>query len=252
MKIEPNDVSLMLKLMPTLEVLEEGIRILGGQSYCSASSVLPFLVQFRNVLEQNEDDPVFISKFKQVLSNELSERCKENLNFSLLAKSSFFDKRFSKVGFLSKLEYPEGEEITKESMIAEVLEELEELTQDQIVPSRVVQCDTEPVSKKAKFLSSICDASDDDESAQNNAKEELERYVKEKTIGTKDDPLEWWKTKKHQYPLMSHLALKYLCIQAASTAAERAFSLLGNILTKKRTSLSDEQVNMLTYLSDCI
>ena len=72
--------------------------------------------------------------------------------------------------------------------------------------------------------------------------------MKEKTIGTKDDPLEWWKTKKHQYPLMSHLALKYLCIQAASTAAERAFSLLGNILTKKRTSLSDEQVNMLSYL----
>ena len=125
MKIEPNDVSLMLKLMPTLEVLEEGIRILGGQSYCSASSVLPFLVQFRNVLEQNEDDPVFISKFKQVLSSELSERCKENLNFSLLAKSSFFDKRFSKVGFLAKLEFPEGAEITKESMIAEVLEELE-------------------------------------------------------------------------------------------------------------------------------
>ena len=83
--------------------------------------------------------------------------------------------------------------------------------------------ETEPVSKKAKFLSSICDASDDDESAQNNAKEELERYMKEKTIGTKDDPLEWWKTKKHQYPLMSHLALKYLCIQAASTAAERQY-----------------------------
>ena len=51
---------------------------------------------------------------------------------------------------------------------------------------------------------------------------------------------------------MSHLVLKYLCIQAASTAAELAFSLLGNILTKKRTSLSDEQVNMLTYLSDYI
>ena len=148
--------------------------------------MLPFLVQFRNVLEQNEDDPVFISKFKQVLSNELSERCKENLNFSLLAKSSFFDKRFSKVGFLSKLEYPVGGEVTKESMIAEVLEELEELAQGPVATRRVVQCETEPVSKKAKFLSSICDSSDDDESAQNNAKDELERYVKEKTIGTKE------------------------------------------------------------------
>ena len=52
-------------------------------------------------------------------------------------------------------------------------------------------------------LSSIFVAIDDDESAQNNAKEELERYVKEKTVGTKDDLLERWKTKKHKYPLIS-------------------------------------------------
>merc|ERR1711915_774629 len=91
------------------------------------SSVLLFLVQFSKVLEDNDEDPVYVSKFKQVLSSELTERCKKNLYFSLLAKASFFDKRFNKLGFLSSIDFPLDKEVSKEQIVGEISNELEEV-----------------------------------------------------------------------------------------------------------------------------
>ena len=254
LEIKSSDVDLMLKLMETLEILEEGIRTLGGENYSSGSSVLPFLVQFSKVLEDNDEDPVYVSKFKQMLSSELTDRCKKNLNFSMLAKASFFDKRFSKLGFLSNNDFPLDKEEYKEQIVDEISNELEEVAfelENHPEPLREVEDDA-PNPKKAKFLDGICEDSVDDGSNKNDAKEELSRYMLEKNIPANESPLKWWRRNRDIYPLMSKLALKYLCIQATSTAAERSFSLLGNILTKKRMSLSDQNVNILTYLSDCL
>ena len=85
--------------------------------YCTASSVLPFLANFFRILEFDPDDVIYFSQFKTTLAEDLKVRCKTNLNMNLLAKASFFDKRFSKLTFLDKLEYNEGEELSKEEMI---------------------------------------------------------------------------------------------------------------------------------------
>ena len=254
-RISSADVDLMIKLMPTLDILEEGIRILGGEKYCTGSVVLPFLVQFIKLLEPNDEDPVFVSKFKQVLSEELTERCQLNLHFSLLAKASFFDKRFSKLLFLDKIKFPVGEELTKPQILLEITSELETLAEE-VERNDLTQETEVPVqkkAKKAKFLSGFCDGDNvDDVRPKSDPREELERYQRERDLKISDNPLVWWKNNKQIYPLMSYLAPKYLCIQATSTSAERAFSMMGNIVTKKRSRLSPEHVNMLAYLSDCI
>ena len=77
------------------------------------------------------------------------------------------------------------------------------------------------------------------------------RYSREPLLKFDDDVLQWWRENKQQYPCIAHLSRKYLTVQATSTSAERVMSLLGNIVTKKRTMLTDENVKMLTYLSDC-
>ena len=179
LEIKSLDVDLMLKLMETLEILEEGIRTLGGENYSSGSSVLPFLVQFSKVLEDNDEDPVYVSKFKQVLSSELTERCKKNLNFSLLAKASFFDKRFSKLGFLSSIDFPIDKEVSKEQIVGEISNELEEVAfeLENYPGSSQAAEDDAPNPKKAKFLDGICEDSVDDGSNKNDPKEELSRYM---------------------------------------------------------------------------
>ena len=257
--IKPADVQVMLNIVPLLDILEEGIRLLGGEQFSSGSSVLPFLVNFQDILETNEDDPAYIVKFKDVLKNELTVRCLKNLNFPVLSKASFFDKRYAKLSFLDKIDFTQdpGKLITKQMVIDEIKDELEtvefSMRSGNYEEGDRLNID-EQVSKpkKRKFLSSICDDNDNVSELSFSYLKELERYQDEPNLRAQDNPLEFWKKFKLVYPVMFKLALKYLSVQATSTAAERAMSLLGNLLTKKRLALSDENVNRLCYLSDCL
>jgi hypothetical protein len=60
--------------------------------------------------------------------------------------------------------------------------------------------------------------------------------------------LQWWKNNKDKYPILAKLAKSYLCIPGTSTPSERLFSAAGNVASKKRASLSQEHVDMLTFL----
>lgn len=73
-------------------------------------------------------------------------------------------------------------------------------------------------------------------------------YFGEKSIAKEETPLLWWKANNERYPMLARLAKSYLCIPATSTPSERLFSAAGNIASKKRASLSQEHVDMLTFL----
>jgi hypothetical protein len=60
--------------------------------------------------------------------------------------------------------------------------------------------------------------------------------------------LNFWNSKKDDYPLLCKLVKKYFCLQASSTTPERGFSDMGNIITKLRNSLSTETVSQLVVL----
>ncbi|CAJ0902532.1 8394_t:CDS:2 [Entrophospora sp. SA101] len=62
------------------------------------------------------------------------------------------------------------------------------------------------------------------------------------------DPLKWWAEKKNEFPLMSELALKYLCVSATSVPSERLFSDIGNQITKKRNNLSTDNNQNITHI----
>jgi hypothetical protein len=49
--------------------------------------------------------------------------------------------------------------------------------------------------------------------------------------------------------VLSKLARKYMAIPASSVPSEPIFSLAGNIVNKKRTMLSPENVNLLIFLN---
>ena len=177
----------------------------------------------------------------------------------MLSKASFFDKRYAKLSFLDKIDFTQdpGKLITKQMVINEIKDELETVefsmrSGNYEVGDRLHIDEQVSKPKKRKFLSSICDDNDNVSDLSFSYLKELERYQDEPNLRAQDNPLEFWKKFKSVYPVMFKLALKYLSVQATSTAAERAMSLLGNLLTKKRLALSDENVNRLCYLSDCL
>ena len=109
-----------------LDVLEEGVTLLGGEKFSTGSVVLPFLNKLKRVLEVTEDDPVYIAKFKRDLGLDLERRCDANLNEELLRKASFFDKRYFSLKFLS-----EEERVTVLEEIRLELKDLEEKAKTQ-------------------------------------------------------------------------------------------------------------------------
>ena len=82
--------------------------------------------------------------------------------------------------------------------------------------------------------------------------DEIQKYLSEGTIEVSENPLAWCKVKKFKYPKLSQLTRKYLAVQASSTASERMFSLMGNILTKKRLRMTSENFGKIIHLYDCI
>lgn len=74
----------------------------------------------------------------------------------------------------------------------------------------------------------------------------------------KVDPTDWWRQNEGTYPLHAKLAKIYLAIPASSASCERLFSVAGNVLTKRRASLSPESTQSIVYvhehldLLDCI
>jgi len=63
------------------------------------------------------------------------------------------------------------------------------------------------------------------------------------------DPLAWWKEHQQEYPRLSTLARRYLCITPTSVPCERVFSKGGWIVNKRRCSLSDDHISSLLFVS---
>ena len=56
------------------------------------------------------------------------------------------------------------------------------------------------------------------------------------------DPINWWKTHKQEFPLLSSLAHNYLAIMATSVPCEQLFSIAGLTITKTRNRLNSDSV----------
>lgn len=178
LKITKKDVDVVLNILPLLEILEEGIARIGGEKYSTGSIVLPFLSKFLDHLEGDEDDLMYVQFFKNKLQSELITRCKENLNFVILAKSSFCDMRYSHLKFLKVLRKFKVTTITKEMITDLVKSELEVVESNIDTEEKNEKLEPKRKKKKKSFL----DDGEEDEFHHRPASVELEEYMKEPSI----------------------------------------------------------------------
>jgi hypothetical protein len=71
-----------------------------------------------------------------------------------------------------------------------------------------------------------------------------------KEDGRYNNPLDWWRLKQQQYPLLAKLAYKLLAIPATSAPSERVFSVAGITIAKERARLNPENAGDLIFLHD--
>lgn len=78
---------------------------------------------------------------------------------------------------------------------------------------------------------------------------EMRRFMEESLISWEMDPLNWWKLHSPLFPKLQDCAKKFLCIPATSVPSERLFSKAGELVSQKRSSLSDDNINMILFLN---
>ena len=76
---------------------------------------------------------------------------------------------------------------------------------------------------------------------------ELNRFRNEPSMDKNENPLGWWKTKRLEYPTLTRLSKRFLCVPATTTHVERVFSWMGWLLNKRRHCLSGESVRRTIF-----
>ncbi|CAN0241320.1 unnamed protein product [Ectocarpus sp. 4 AP-2014] len=62
------------------------------------------------------------------------------------------------------------------------------------------------------------------------------------------DPLQRWRVKAREYPMLAALARRVLCIPASQAQSERVFSAAGHIVTPTRSRLDPEHEELMVFL----
>lgn len=85
---------------------------------------------------------------------------------------------------------------------------------------------------------------------EDQAAEEMDRFKEVAPMPIKKgaNPLNWWKEHETEYPFLSTLAKRYLCIPGTSVSAERIFSTADDIITAQRSALTPEHVDQIIFL----
>jgi hypothetical protein len=78
---------------------------------------------------------------------------------------------------------------------------------------------------------------------------EVNNFLKDTPPPLDCNPADWWKVNGRRFPRLSKLARQYLCIPATSVPSERVFSAAGLTVTRLRSRLTPEHVNMLIFLN---
>ena len=64
----------------------------------------------------------------------------------------------------------------------------------------------------------------------------------------KGNPYKWWHNNMSQYPILAHLARKYLSAPPTSVTSERLFSTAGEIYEERRNRLSPDHADTLLFI----
>jgi len=78
---------------------------------------------------------------------------------------------------------------------------------------------------------------------------EVQRYLEDEVLSRNENPLDWWRKNRCNYPFLSTLVRSRCCTLATSVPCERLFSKAGIILNERRTRLSTNKLKQLLFIN---
>jgi len=255
------DIEVLQSINDVLSPLAEFTDTLSGEERVTASAIKPLLDLLQNkTLAISPSDASLVADIKERVNDYLMAKYFDEPDFDdLIGIASFLDPRV-------KTKHLNDQNVIKQRIVEEGTELIESGAVDVddhpvvLISSDEPSTSNGPPNKRRKLSSLLreatstilCGTSSSPEGEQTNEekmRDEVEEYLKLSTIDPEMNPLKWWKIHATDFPVISKLARKYLCICASSSPSERVFSLSGHIVSKKRNSLKPDKVNMLVFLA---
>ncbi|XP_063075476.1 E3 SUMO-protein ligase ZBED1-like [Engraulis encrasicolus] len=247
------DTDVLESINNALGPLQEFTDALSGEDYVSVSYLKPVLHLLRTAtLAEDDEDTDLTKEIKTKALHYIEEKYSDPVTQGLLDITSFLDPRF-KTTYISE----ENVQFMKDrvKMEMELVAQKEQRASVTTNPMPV-RAEEEPPSTSAKrkrslgsFFKTNAVPASSTAQLEDTIKAELDNYLITPTIDGEQNPLDWWRLHNVNFPWLSKLARKYLCIPATSAPSERLFSASGNIVTCQRASLKPAKVDMLVFLA---
>ena len=245
----PSDSKFIIleEFIATMKPIVEITEAIGREKWVTISTVRPLLHKLlEDYLNCKPLDSKLKKDMKTAMVDSLAGRYVQSA-LMFLSISTFLDPRFKLPTFLTDeekkplLEFIEAEMV--ENTLVTVKKETEDTQEDTNLPKKKLCGERQLLH----LISDVCNKpSTSGADTSQRAKSEVKRYMDEDSCEI--SPLVWWKRNEGRYPALSRMARKYLALPAMSTPSERAFSIAGSIVNKKRVCLLPENVNMLVFL----
>ncbi|XP_074543295.1 E3 SUMO-protein ligase ZBED1-like [Halichoeres trimaculatus] len=244
------DLEVLESVNKALSPFQEFTDALSDENHVSISYLRPVLHLFNtSMLAEKGGDTDLTKSLKGKILNYLNTKYEESKE--LLNMTSFLDPRFRTQYFSMEETQTIRERVTSELM--QIQQQQHRPAAQSSAAMETARLDVEPpppAKARKKTLASFFKSSAGADAAGTSVAEfdpvvqcresvaaELNTYIYMPCIDQEEDPLKWWKCHKINFPWLSKLAQKYLCIQATSSASERAFSTSGNVVTAHRSCL---------------
>ena len=248
------DLEVLESMKAALGQLDDFTDMLSGEQKVTVSSIKPVLHVLKSkVLKVCEGDANLTNSLKQRVLDYLLNKYDDNDVDELLNVCTYLDPRFKGVYIENEVDLA----LVKDRLAREGTEMIEdqEGVSEPTSSSQSSSAVSDPSIKKRKLSSwlketvELQSSSSTPQTPDQKIKKEIEDYLKLPMLDAEMDPLQWWKVHMVVLPTMAKLAQKYLSVCASSSPSERIFSCSGNIVSKKRTLLKPEKVNMLVFLN---
>lgn len=248
MCLNSDECKLLQSIVDVLEPFEEATKEMSTEKVTSLSKLIPMVRGIQDCINSSNvsDDHSLVQELKK----QMEKRFPVLEGNSCLAAATLLDPRFKKVPFADKSNIKKVED----RLVTLMRKDDPQNNDASTLQVKVVKPVTVTTCQKKKSL--WCNF---DSKMQNMASSspqpstgpyiELRRYLEEPHIARDSDPLAWWKQHETLFPKLSEVAKKFLCIPASSVPSERLFSKAGELISHRRSSLKEENINMILFLN---
>ncbi|KAL0883411.1 hypothetical protein ABMA27_016796 [Loxostege sticticalis] len=248
-------------IVKLLKPAEQATAVVSGEKYPTLSSTIPLIKSLKDSIRRKNPVSEAGKKLQRRLLSVLDKRLGVLDSNKTACKSTLLDPRFKKEGFCSNVVAERAYQWCLSELTNTVAESRSRSESEGVIANESLQGTSADITESMDVVTVGTNNDDDlwssfDERIQNvtesapitNAAISLKQYVEGDYLDRKSNPLIYWENRKHTYPDLYKMAMKYLCIPATSVPAERVFSKAGLLCNQRRNRLDPEKVDQILFL----